>query len=152
MHCHRKHYLPSGVQAAVLAGVGGICKLFMAGLAHTRLTGGEILEAALKRPPGQALITISNHVAAMDDPLVLAAALPMRALGDPAALRWTMCATDRCFKHAALSTFFRAGKVHVPLLWGDGLTGTRLQHSMHSFNALPDYSGSGSMKWGRCKG
>ena len=58
----------------------------------------------------QALITVSNHVAALDDPLVVSALLPPGALGRPRALRWTMCATDRCFRTRAAAAFFRAGK------------------------------------------
>ena len=58
----------------------------------------------------QALITVSNHVAALDDPLVVSALLPPGALGRPQALRWTMCATDRCFRTRAAAAFFRAGK------------------------------------------
>jgi len=62
----------------------------------------------------QALITVSNHVAALDDPLVVSALLPPGALGRPAALRWTLCATDRCFRTRAAAAFFRAGKARAP--------------------------------------
>lgn len=60
---------------------------------------------------GQALITVSNHVASLDDPLATAALLPLGALLRPSALRWTLCATDRCFTSPAASAFFRAAKV-----------------------------------------
>ena len=60
---------------------------------------------------GQALITVSNHVAALDDPLVTAALLPPGAFLSPRALRWTLCATDRCFTSPAATAFFRAAKV-----------------------------------------
>ena len=59
----------------------------------------------------QALITVSNHVAALDDPLLTAALVPAGALLQPSALRWTLCATDRCFTSRAATTFFRAAKV-----------------------------------------
>ncbi len=49
--------------------------------------------------------------------------MPADKLLDPAALRWTLCATDRCFKRSLLVPFFRAAKVrlraaarHVPCL------------------------------------
>ena len=58
----------------------------------------------------QALITVSNHVAALDDPLLTAALVPAGALLQPSALRWTLCATDRCFTSRAATTFFRAAK------------------------------------------
>ena len=59
----------------------------------------------------QALITVSNHVASLDDPLLTSALVPAGALLRPQALRWTLCATDRCFTSKAATAFFRAAKV-----------------------------------------
>ena len=59
----------------------------------------------------QALITVSNHVASLDDPLLTSALVPAGALLQPQALRWTLCATDRCFTSKAATAFFRAAKV-----------------------------------------
>jgi monolysocardiolipin acyltransferase len=73
----------------------------------------------LRRAPGRGLLTVCNHVGALDDPLVLAAVLPPTALV-PAAARWTLCATDRCFVNPLAECFFRAGKV-LPLARGAGL-------------------------------
>jgi hypothetical protein len=28
-------------------------------------------------------------------------------------MRWSLCATDRCFKNGLMSAFFRAGQVHM---------------------------------------
>jgi monolysocardiolipin acyltransferase len=61
----------------------------------------------------QALITVSNHVAALDDPLVTAALLPPGALLHARQLRWTLCASDRCFASARAAAFFRAGKARL---------------------------------------
>ena len=54
---------------------------------------------------------MSNHIASLDDPLLTSALLPVGALLQPSALRWTLCATDRCFTSRAATTFFRAAKV-----------------------------------------
>ena len=54
---------------------------------------------------------VSNHVAAMDDPLVVAALTPMGAILGAGGVRWSLCATDRCFKGPLMSAFFRAGQV-----------------------------------------
>ncbi|KAK9836166.1 hypothetical protein WJX81_006146 [Elliptochloris bilobata] len=108
------------VRTVVMAMVGSLSRAFMHGLCSTRIEGAEVLHAALDRPPGQGLITVSNHVAALDDPLVVSALLPPGALGRPGALRWTMCATDRCFRTRAAAAFFRAGKV-LPVERGAGL-------------------------------
>lgn len=111
---------PPLLRAAVLAAAGGAARAFMAGAARTEVSGAERLAAALDRPPGRGLITVSNHVASIDDPLVTAALLPAGTLLRPAALRWTLCATDRCFRHAAIAPFFRAGKV-LPVERGKGM-------------------------------
>lgn len=74
----------------------------------------------LHRAPGQGLLSVCNHVGAMDDPLVLAAAMPAAVLTQPEAMRWTMCAADRCFVNPLADAFFRAGKV-LPLTRGRGL-------------------------------
>ena len=63
------------------------------------------------RDAQQALITVSNHVASLDDPLLTSALVPAGALLRPQALRWTLCATDRCFTSKAATAFFRAAKV-----------------------------------------
>ncbi len=95
----------------MLASVGGVCKVFLHGLSDTKITGAGHFEDALQRPAGQALLTVSNHVAAADDPALTAALLPAKYLLDQKALRWTMCATDRCFTSPTMIPFFRAAKV-----------------------------------------
>ncbi len=70
------------------------------------------------RPAGQPLITVSNHVAAMDDPLLLAALTPLRSVFETGGMRWSLCATDRCFKNSLMSAFFRAGQVRAKQLGG----------------------------------
>eukprot|EP00854_Cymbomonas_tetramitiformis_P000940 gene940-1455_t len=93
----------------------------MTGASVLQVLGQEKLEAAvLKRPAGQGLVTVSNHVASIDDPLVLAAALPHSALLESAKMRWTLCATDRCHKHALLRPLFRTTKT-LPIERGAGL-------------------------------
>lgn len=79
------------------------------------------MKSALERPSGTPLITVSNHVGAVDDPLVTSAIVPPEYLGKPKTLRWTLCATDRCFKHAAMAPFFKAGKV-LPVERGAGVS------------------------------
>lgn len=101
----------SPAQSLVLAGVGSACKAFLHGASRTSISGAEVLAGALERPPGQALITVSNHVGAIDDPLITAALVPQKYLLRPEALRWTMCASDRCFKSRLLAPFFQAAKV-----------------------------------------
>lgn len=59
----------------------------MSAATTTSVVGGEIMEAAFKRPEDQPLITVSNHVAALDDPLVVAAVTPSKVLVQPQHVR-----------------------------------------------------------------
>ncbi|GAU50494.1 hypothetical protein TSUD_409720 [Trifolium subterraneum] len=50
---------------------------------HPKVYGLEKLHSALlERPKGKPLLTVSNHVASMDDPLVIASLLPPHVLLD----------------------------------------------------------------------
>lgn len=44
-------------------------------------------------------------------PCAPASVVPAERLLSPGGVRWTLCATDRCFKSALLAPFFRAAKV-----------------------------------------
>lgn len=66
------------------------------------------------------MLQVSNHVASVDDPLVIASLLPPRVLLDAHNLRWTLCATDRCFSNPVTSAFFRFVKV-LPVSRGHGV-------------------------------
>jgi len=101
--------------------IGNACYVFMHGLNSVQIYGAEKLHQALQeRPKGKPLLTVSNHVAAMDDPFVIASLLPPSVMLEAQKLRWTLCATDRCFTNPILSTFFRSVKV-LPVSRGDGI-------------------------------
>eukprot|EP00271_Cylindrocystis_brebissonii_P004653 TRINITY_DN16434_c0_g1_i1.p1 TRINITY_DN16434_c0_g1~~TRINITY_DN16434_c0_g1_i1.p1 ORF type:complete len:582 (+),score=94.38 TRINITY_DN16434_c0_g1_i1:829-2574(+) len=113
--------LLQAAQAVALPLVANMCYVFMHGLNRTEVHGAEKLERAIReRPSGQALITVCNHVAAMDDPLVLSAMVAPWLMLDASSMRWTLCATDRCFKNPAMSAFFRSVKV-LPVVRGEGV-------------------------------
>ncbi|KHN03973.1 Tafazzin [Glycine soja] len=109
------------MQAVAVPVLGNVCHVFMNGLNSVQVYGLEKLHSALlQRPKGKPLLTVSNHVASMDDPLVIASLLPPSVLLDARNLRWTLCATDRCFKNPVTSAFFRSVKV-LPVSRGDGI-------------------------------
>lgn len=109
------------MQAVAVPILGNVCHVFMNGLNRVQVYGLEKLHTALlQRPKGKPLLTVSNHVASMDDPLVIASLLPPQVLLDAKNLRWTLCATDRCFKNPVTSAFFRSVKV-LPVLRGEGI-------------------------------
>ncbi|KAH9898836.1 hypothetical protein F4778DRAFT_741244 [Xylariomycetidae sp. FL2044] len=67
------------------------------------------------------LITVSNHISILDDPLMWGV-LPLRYAFHPSNLRWGLGAHDICFKNNLLGSFFFYGQV---------LPAHRLQHSPH---------------------
>lgn len=75
------------MQSAVIYVLANASRGFMHGLNKTTVTGGEVMEAALRRPEGQALITVCNHIAAMDDPLVMSAVIPPAFYSQPKSIR-----------------------------------------------------------------
>lgn len=83
----------------VLCVLGSAARSYMTSLNTTRVEGAELMASALRRPVGQALITVSNHVAALDDPLVVSALLPEGALQQPGSIRyedWAMSDSWGC--------------------------------------------------------
>ncbi|KAI5658730.1 hypothetical protein M9H77_27523 [Catharanthus roseus] len=109
------------LQAVAVPILGNVCHVFMHGLNRVQIYGAEKLhQLVLHRPENKPLITISNHVAAMDDPLVIASLLPPNIMLEAQNLRWTLCATDRCFRNPVTSAFFKHVKV-LPVSRGDGI-------------------------------
>ncbi|GMJ11769.1 hypothetical protein like AT3G05510 [Hibiscus trionum] len=109
------------LQAVAVPLIGNVCHVFMNGLNRVQVYGLEKLhDALLNRPKNKPLLTVSNHVASVDDPLVIASLLPPRVLLDAQNLRWTLCASDRCFSNPVTSAFFRSVKV-LPVSRGDGI-------------------------------
>ncbi|KAJ6414025.1 hypothetical protein OIU84_006773 [Salix udensis] len=109
------------VQSVAVPLIGNMCHVFMHGLNRVQVYGVEKLhDALLHRPKNKPLLTVSNHVASVDDPFLIASLLPPSVLMDAQNLRWTLCASDRCFKNPVSSAFFRSVKV-LPVDRGEGI-------------------------------
>ncbi|PUZ53125.1 hypothetical protein GQ55_5G029600 [Panicum hallii var. hallii] len=122
-------------QALAVPLIGNACYVFMHGLNSVQIYGAEKLHQALQeRPKGKPLLTVSNHVAAMDDPFVIASLLPPSVMLEAQKLRWTLCATDRCFTNPVLSTFFRSVKV-LPVSRGDGIYQKGMDMALSKLNS-----------------
>lgn len=101
--------------------LGNVSHVFMHGLNRVHIYGAEKLrEALLHRTKNNSLLTVSNHVSSLDDPLVIASLLPRSVIFEVPSTRWTLCATDRCFKNSVTSAFFQCVKV-LPVNRGDGI-------------------------------
>jgi len=113
--------LKDTIRSVYLITVGLLSKLVMDGFNKTETRNvDEFLAAVKRRPSDRPLITVSNHVHAADDPFTIAAMVPTRDLFDARKVRWTFCATDRCFKTPSMSRFFEIGKV-IPIQRSGGI-------------------------------
>ncbi|KAI9837721.1 MAG: hypothetical protein M1819_006655 [Sarea resinae] len=94
---------------------GLISKVFLFGLNKTELHGLDGFRDLLDERRDvqgrqRGLITVSNHVSVVDDPLIWGA-LPLQNMLSPDNLRWGLGSYDICFTNNALSTFFSTGQV-----------------------------------------
>ncbi|GJM91974.1 hypothetical protein PR202_ga08397 [Eleusine coracana subsp. coracana] len=123
------------LQALAVPLIGNACYVFMHGLNSVQIYGAEKLHQALQeRAKGKPLLTVSNHVAAMDDPFIIASLLPPSVMLQAQKLRWTLCATDHCFTNPVLSTFFRSVKV-LPVSRGDGIYQKGMDMALSKLNS-----------------
>ncbi|KAJ9526909.1 hypothetical protein QJQ45_017717 [Haematococcus lacustris] len=111
------------LRTMLMSCIGHASRFFMQQANSTHVVGAHHMQAALSRPANQGLLTVCNHVASVDDPLVVASIVPQEYYSRPSSLRWTLCATDRCFKYAALAPLFTAAKVTdvLPVQRGSGM-------------------------------
>jgi monolysocardiolipin acyltransferase len=111
-------------RAATLGAVAAACKLVLGGLNRVEVAnGGAFRAAVLVRPPGEGLITVSNHTSTLDDPALLCALLPWRFFATEAAhgrVRWALCARELCYANPFLAAFFASGKT-LPVERGAGV-------------------------------
>ncbi|KAI1805801.1 hypothetical protein F4811DRAFT_560844 [Daldinia bambusicola] len=119
--------LPWRMTSSVVMGLtAALCRTFLYGLNSVEVTGLERFLEVLdqrkdveKRQRG--LITVSNHISVLDDPMVWGV-LPFSYAFNPSNHRWGLGAHDICYKNKLLASFFYAGQV---------LPTHRLKHSHH---------------------
>lgn len=77
-----------------------------------------LLRLVRSRPPGVPLITVSNHMSTLDDPVMWG--FKGFPTCDANLQRWVLAAEDICFKNSVYSYFFRLGKC-IPITRGGGI-------------------------------
>ncbi|KAH9051590.1 acyltransferase-domain-containing protein [Lactarius deliciosus] len=102
------------LSAATVAAIGLSCKAYLhSGLCSISVRGLPHLLEALNSPErqnGQGLVTVSNHLSTLDDPLTWGI-LPARMYLQSHMTRWTLGASDIMFTNPVFSAFFRKGQV-----------------------------------------
>ncbi|XP_021891096.1 N-acylphosphatidylethanolamine synthase [Carica papaya] len=103
----------------VFMAVGAFAKLVATFLNTTSVHNAHnLISLVQSRPPGVPLITVSNHMSTLDDPVMWGfKGFPTL---DADLGRWVLAAEDICFKNALLSYFFRLGKC-IPISRGGGI-------------------------------
>ncbi|KAJ4311176.1 Lyso-phosphatidylcholine acyltransferase [Neodidymelliopsis sp. IMI 364377] len=96
-----------------MGAVGLLCKGFL-GLNSIETHGMErflrlLDEREDPKERERGLITVSNHISVMDDP-ILWGILPLSYMFSPDNLRWGLASYDLCFTNKGLSTFFTFGQ------------------------------------------
>ncbi|CAO2831356.1 unnamed protein product [Amaranthus hypochondriacus] len=99
--------------------VGSFAKVMTTLLNNTSVHNGEtLLHLVRSRPLGVPLLTVSNHMSTLDDPLMWGfKGFPVT---DAKLARWVLAAEDICFKNTVMSYFFRLGKC-IPITRGGGI-------------------------------
>ncbi|RKP36965.1 Tafazzin [Dimargaris cristalligena] len=78
------------------------------------------------------LITVANHISALDDPL-LWGFLPLRQLLNRNKVRWCLAAKELLFTNRLFITFFTLGQT-MPLARGAGIFQPYLDNAIHRLN------------------
>jgi len=108
-------------QTAVTGAVALAAKAYVSGLNSVTVFYRErLVEAVERRPSDQGLLTLCNHISALDDPIALVPLVKPRWFLDSKRIRWTLCAANRCFKNEVMSRFMEAARV-IPVTRGLGV-------------------------------
>lgn len=90
-------------QRVAIGVVGTLARIFLRGLNNFTMHESHHLDCALARPKGTALLSVSNHIATIDDPHLLSAIVPYWVLADGSSeMRWGVCASDVCFRPGSM--------------------------------------------------
>ncbi|TKA73564.1 hypothetical protein B0A49_04092 [Cryomyces minteri] len=103
------------VSACTCGVAGGLSRVFLFGASKTEVGGLDgFLDTLDQRKDvngrEKGLITVSNHVSVLDDPLIWGV-LPFRYHWNPDNMRWSLGSYDICFQNKILSGFFTFGQV-----------------------------------------
>lgn len=87
-------------RALAIGSIGTLCRIFMRQTNSLTVHDQHHFDAALARPDGTGLLSVSNHNATIDDPHLLSSIVPYSALLWRAGreMRWGVCARDVCFR------------------------------------------------------
>ncbi|KAK4839716.1 hypothetical protein QYF36_024309 [Acer negundo] len=116
----------------VIMAVGTFAKAVATLLNTTSVHNADtLLHLVRSRPPGVPLITVSNHMSTLDDPVMWG--FKGFPTSDANLARWVLAAEDICFKNSLLSYFFRLGKC-IPITRGGGIYQEHMTEALERLN------------------
>ncbi|KAH7684398.1 1-acylglycerophosphocholine O-acyltransferase protein [Dioscorea alata] len=131
----RAEHLAGLPRKVVFVAVGAFAKVMTTVLNSTHVHNPDTLIRLVRsRPSSVPLLTVSNHMSTLDDPLMWGfKGFPSM---DAKLARWVLAAEDICFKNRILSYLFRLGKC-IPVTRGGGI------YQEHMSEALDVLNGGG---------
>ncbi|CAN1233870.1 N-acylphosphatidylethanolamine synthase [Linum perenne] len=113
---------------AVFVMVGTFAKAVTSLLNNTSVHNADtLLRLVRSRPSGVPLITVSNHMSTLDDPLMWGfKGFPIM---NAKLFRWVLAAEDICFRNSLYSHFFRIGKC-IPITRGGGIYQSHMNEAL----------------------
>lgn len=111
------------MKRGIIVGVANLSRIWLQVAAkNVSIVGHEKLIKALERRSGP-LLTISNHISTVDDPLIWGALLEnafISKLLERGQMRWAVGARELTFTNPFTSWFFNHGQI-IPIVRGDGI-------------------------------
>ncbi|KAH7888044.1 acyltransferase-domain-containing protein [Phlebopus sp. FC_14] len=124
------------LSTAVVTAVGLTCKAFLnSGVCSITVSNLPVLLDALRsdqRCSGQGVVTVSNHLSTLDDPLTWGM-LPTKQYLNSRTIRWVLGASDIMFTNPVFSSFFRNGQV-IETFRGRGIFQPALDAAVKKLN------------------
>lgn len=122
-----------GIPRRIITTAGGVfAKVVTSFLNTTHVHNAQtLLHLVQSRPPATPLITVSNHMSTLDDPLLWGfTGFPSM---DCKRIRWTLTAEDICFTNPFFSYLFRLGKC-IPVTRGAGIYQPHMNEALDRIN------------------
>ncbi|KAJ1388897.1 Tafazzin [Sesbania bispinosa] len=128
----RAEHLGGIPRKVVISAVGAFAKTVASLLNNTSVHNADtLLRLVRSRPPGVPLITVSNHMSTLDDPVMWG--FKGFPIFDAKLARWVLAAEDICFKNAVYSYIFRVGKC-IPITRGGGIYQEHMNEALERLN------------------
>ncbi|MED6136314.1 hypothetical protein PIB30_054901 [Stylosanthes scabra] len=128
----RAEHLGGVPRKLVIGAVGAFAKTVSCRMNRTTVHNADTLFRLVRsRTPGVPLITVSNHMSTLDDPVMWGfRGFP---IFNTKLARWVLTAEDVCFKNAVYSYIFRVGKC-IPITRGGGIYQEYMNEALERLN------------------